>query len=270
MVMLPLSLAAIVYPLLEGRAHGWPQWMSAVLCGGLVLLAATVGLEATQNRRDPHRPLLLNVGQFRITAFAAGIAVQALFSAALQGFSLTFVLWLQVGHGYTPLRTGLTLLAFSAGAIVTAPIAGSLAQAWGRSILALGAVLLVVGVCVLGIPAWRSWVNQSAWTTLSGLAVAGAGLGLLVVPLVNVVLAAVPVDAAGGASGTFSTAQQLGGAIGIALVGALFFDHISDSYFNSAFRAALIAVCIAYAAAGVISLRLPRTALSDDRVLELG
>ncbi len=270
MVMLPLSLAAIVYPLVEGRAHGWPLWMVAVLGGGLVLLAASVRVEAGQRRRDPHRPLLLNTAQFRSTAFAAGIAVQALFSAALQGFSLTFVLWLQVGHGYTPLHTGLTLLAFSAGAIVTAPVAGPLAQARGRGILALGAALLVVGACVLGVPAWRSWADLSAWTTLTGLAIAGAGLGLLVVPLVNVVLAAVPVDDAGGASGTFSTAQQLGGAIGVALVGALFFDQISDTHLNSAFRAALIAVTSIYAAAGLIALRLPKTALSDERVVELG
>jgi predicted MFS family arabinose efflux permease len=270
MVMLPLSLAAVVYPLLEGRAHGWPLWMAAVLGGGLVLLAATGGLEAAQRRADLHRPLLLNIGQFRIAAFTAGIAVQTLFSAALQGFSLSFVLWLQVGHGYSPVHTGLTLLAFSAGAIVTAPVAGALAQARGRGVLAFGAFLLVAGVCVLGVPAWRSWSDVSAWTTLSGLAIAGAGLGLLVVPLVNVVLAAVPADAAGGASGTFSTAQQLGGAIGIALVGALFFDHISDAHLNSAFRAALVAVCIAYAAAGLISLRLPKSAVSDERVVELG
>ena len=270
MVMLPVSLAAIVYPLLEGRAHGWPLSMVAILCGGALLLAATVLVEAAQRRRDAGRPLLLNIDQFRITAFTAGIAVQALFSAALQGFSLTFVLWLQVGHGYTPLHTGLTLLAFSAGAVVTAPLAGSLALSRGRGILTLGAGFLVVGVCVLGVPAWRSWAHLSAWTTLTGLAIAGAGLGLLVVPLVNVVLAAVPADTAGGASGTFSTAQQLGGAIGIALVGALFFDHVSDTYLNSAFRAALIAVSIAYAAAGLISLRLPKTAISDDRVAELG
>ena len=55
--------------------------------------------------------------------------------------------------------------------------------------------------------------------------VAGAGLGLLVVPLVNVVLTAVPASDAGGASGVFSTAQQLGDALGVAIFGTVFFDH---------------------------------------------
>ena len=268
--MLPLSFAAIVYPLLEGRAYGWPLWIAAVLAAGVILLAVAVRVDAAQLSRDPQRPVLLNVSQFRLPAFAAGIAVQTLFSVALQGFSLTFVLWLQIGHGYTPLHTGLTLLAFSVGAIATAPVAGTLAQARGRSILVLGAVLLIAGVGIIGIPAWRSWPHLSAWTTLIGLVIAGAGLGLLVVPLVNVVLAAVPVEAAGGASGTFSTAQQLGGAIGIALVGTVFFDHVDDAHFNSAFRAALVAVAIAFAGAGLIAFRLPKTAVSDDRVVDVG
>src|SRR5208282_4325195 len=66
------------------------------------------------------------------------------------------------------------------------------------------------------------------------LAVCGAGLALLVIPLVNVVLAAVPVQAAGGASGLFSTAQQLGGAIGVALLGTVFFGYLNGHSFEAA------------------------------------
>ena len=99
---------------------------------------------------------------------------------------------------------------------------------------------------------------------------AGAGLGLLVVPLINVVLAAVPSDTAGGASGTFSTAQQFGGAVGIAVIGAVFFDHVQDRMLNTAFGAAVVTAGIAYAGAGLICLLLPRTAVSDDRLIEAG
>ena len=62
---------------------------------------------------------------------------------------------------------------------------------------------------------------------MPGLVVAGMGLSLLVIPLVNVVLAAVPAEAAGGASGLFSTAQQLGGAIGVAVAGTIFFGDLA-------------------------------------------
>ncbi|HEX4016691.1 MAG TPA: MFS transporter [Frankiaceae bacterium] len=266
MVLVPLSLAAIVYPLLEGQAHGWPIWGFGILAAGVAGLAVAAFLE---QRRSGDREPLLNVRQFRIRAFSAGLGVQLLFSGALQGMSLAFVLWLQVGHHYTPLHTGLTLLAFSGGAILTAPQSGKLAESRGAGVLASGAALLVIGTVMLAIPAWQRSAGVAAWAVFGGLAIAGAGLGLLVVPLVNVVLAAVPVDTAGGASGTFSTAQQVGGALGIAIIGSVFFGHEPGAHLNSAFGAALIGVAAAYAASGALCLLLPRSALSEEQTIDL-
>jgi EmrB/QacA subfamily drug resistance transporter len=266
MLLVPASLAAIVYPLLEGEAHGWPAWIFAVLTAGIGGLAAAVLLERrTVEGRDP----LLQTHQFRIKEFSAGLGVQALFSAALQGMSLTFVLWLQVGHHFTPLRTGLTLLAFSGGAILTAPQSGKLAENHGRRVLAAGAGLLAIGAAMVALPAWQGGSGVPAWSTFGGLAVAGAGLGLLVVPLVNVVLAAVPVETAGGASGTFSTAQQVGGALGIAVIGTIFFSHEPGLQLNAAFGAAQVIVIAAYLGAGVLCLLLPRSALTEEQTIDL-
>ncbi len=266
-VLLPVSLAAILYALLEGRDRGWPGWLIALLAAGLAGVALTARLERAP--RNARRAPLLNTQQFTQRTFAAGIGIQALFSAALQGFSLAFVLWLQVGHQYTPLHTGLTLLAFSAGAMVTAPKAGQLAEKRGRGILAAGAAMLGIGIGVVGIPAWQDTAHVNIATTLIGLAVAGAGLGLLVVPLVNVVLVAVPRELAGGASGTFSTAQQLGGALGVAILGGLFFNQPTGTALNAGFRAALIAAMIAYGVAGLLCRALPDRALSETEVLNI-
>jgi EmrB/QacA subfamily drug resistance transporter len=267
MVLVPLSLSAIVYALLEGRTEHWAGWIQGLLVAGIFGAAASVVAE--RRRMSVGVEPLLDVTQFRRRSFAAGIGVQMLFSAALQGFSLGYVLWLQVGHGNSPVRTGLTLLAFSAGAIFTAPVAGKLAEARGRSVLTSGAALLVVGVSIVGIPAWTHSSGASLWASLGGLFVAGAGLGLLVVPLVNVVLAAVPVEAAGGASGTFSTAQQLGGAIGIAVIGSVFFGATPDKHLNGSFAAIMPWVAVAFGLAGLISLALPRTALTEEQMVDL-
>jgi sugar phosphate permease len=93
--------------------------------------------------------------------------------------------------------------------------------------------------------------------------VAGAGLGLLVVPLANVVLSVVPTGEAGEASGVFSTAQQLGGALGVAIVGAIFVDRAGSQGFTAAFTHAAPFVAAGFAACGLLALALPRTAVLD-------
>lgn len=104
----------------------------------------------------------------------------------------------------------------------------------------------------------------SPWPIVPGLAVAGAGLALLLIPLVNVVLAAVPVEVAGRASGLFSTAQQLGGAIGVAIGGTVFFDQLSGHSFEAACTHTMPYVTGAFILCGVLSLMLLRPAVADE------
>ena len=92
----------------------------------------------------------------------------------------------------------------------------------------------------------------------------GAGLTLLLIPLVNVVLAAVPVEVAGGASGLFSTAQQLGGAIGVAIGETVFFGQLSGHSFEAAVTHTMPYVTGAFILCGELSLMLPRTAVADE------
>src|SRR5499427_2206288 len=234
-VLLAGSLVAIVYPLLEGRELGWPAWVWALLAVGL---AGVCLLGVREQRRHSQQVApLLRPGLFRIPAFAAGLGIQTAFAAGMQGFFLTFALWLQIGEHFSPLKAGLTSVAFSVGTFVGAPVAVPLAQRYGRRILASGAVLMVAGIIGVALMAGHVGVDGSPWPIVPGLVVAGAGLALLVVPLVNVVLAAVPVEVAGGASGLFSTAQQLGGALGVALIGTVFFGYLGGGH---SFGAALV------------------------------
>jgi hypothetical protein len=90
---------------------------------------------------------------------------------------------------------------------------------------------------------------------------------LLVIPLVNVVLAAVPTDAAGGAGGQFTTAQQLGGALGVAVVGTVFFSDLDGRSFTDSFTDALPIVVGLFLLAAVLALALPRTAVAEEEAL---
>ena len=274
-VLLAGSLVAIVYPLLEGRQLGWPAWVWPLIGAGLAGLCALGLLEARRSGRQANGvnevngfAPLLQAGLFRIPAFAAGMGVQLAFAVGLQGFFLAFTLWLQIGEHFSPLKAGLTAVAFSVGSFAAAPAAVPLAQRHGRRVLASGALLMVAGILGVAVAARHVGVNGSPWPVVPGLVLAGAGLALLVIPLVNVVLAAVPVEVAGGASGLFSTAQQLGGALGVALFGTVFFGYLSGHTFEAALVHTAPYAIGAFALCAVLSLLLPRTAVSEQALTE--
>jgi MFS family permease len=263
--LLTAALVAVVYPLLEGRQLGWPAWAWLLLAGGVVMLAVLGVVE--ERRQPPQIAPLLRTRLFRIPAFAAGLGVQLVFAAGLQGFFLVFTLWLQTGQHYTPLRAGLVTVAFSVGSFMLAPVAVPLAQRLGRLVLVSGALMLALGVVGVDLGARHVGAGTHPWPIVPGLVVAGAGLALLVIPLANVVLAAVPADAAGGASGLFTTAQQLGGAIGVAIIGTAFFDYLAGHSFSAALRHSAGLAAAAFAACAALSLLLPRTAVADETLL---
>ena len=265
-VLLAGSLVAIVYPLLEGRQLGWPVWVWPLMAAGVAGLVVLGLIEA--RRTSTTVAPLLRAGLFRVPAFAAGMGVQLAFFAGMQGFFIAFALWLQAGEHFSPLKAGLTAVAFSVGSFIAAPVAVPLAQKAGRRILAGGAVLMVAGIGGVALAAPHVGLNGSPWPIVPGLVVAGAGLALLVIPLVNVVLAAVPAEVAGGASGLFSTAQQLGGALGVALLGSVFFGYLNGHSFEAALVHTAPYAMGAVALCGILALLLPRTAVSEEALTE--
>ena len=258
--VLAAAIVAIAYPLLEGRSQGWPAWLWLVFAAGL---AGLVILGVIEERRQHSRVApLLRTRLLRIPAFSAGVAVQLAFSAGLQGFFLTFAVWIQAGMGFSPLGAGLTALAFSVGSFLLAPMAVPLAQRYGRSVLSGGGVLMAVGFAAVLLGADHVGTGSNPWPIVPGLVIAGVGLSLLVIPLVNVVLAAVPHEVAGGAGGIFTTAQQLGGALGVAVVGAVFFSQSETGSFTDAFEHSAPVVIGLFVVAAVLSIALPRTAVT--------
>jgi MFS family permease len=143
----------------------------------------------------------------------------------------------------------------------------TLAVRFGRGVLVASALLLAGGVLGVALAAPHVGVGGNPWPIVPGLVAAGAGLALLVIPLVNVVLAGVPSTAAGGASGLFATAQQLGGAIGVAIVGTVFFGQLEHHSYLASFRHAAICAVAAFAVSGILSLVLPRHALDEEEAL---
>ncbi|MER5886182.1 MFS transporter [Streptomyces sp. NPDC001941] len=258
-LVLAASLVAIVLPLVQGRDNGWPLWGWLLLAAGVLALVALSVLEARRGVAHP----LLPVALFRKAAFSAGLLVQLVFYGGMSGFMLAFTIWLQNGQGYTPVQAGVLMVAFSGGTILSAPMVDDLVGRLGRTVLVLGGLVMAGGF------AWVHHATQhagaqhtGAWPLVPGLVVAGIGLGLLIIPLVNIVLSAVPDGLAGGASGIFSTAQQFGGALGVAVIGNVFFSRAGHGLTDAISHAALWAIG-AYLLCAVLCFALPRRAVGD-------
>lgn len=221
------GVLALVYPLIEGRQLGWPAWVFALIATSPVLFA----LFALHQRRRSlaGRTPLVPLTLFRDRGFSAGMLIQLAFQASVASYFLILTIYLQSGLGFSAWAAGLSILPFSLGAVAGSGISVPLSAKLGRLLVLGGAILQGTGVAwSIAVAAGRGDGLTNADLILP-LVLAGIGLGLLVVPLLDVALATVPVDDAGSASGALSTFQQVGAALGVALVGVVFFGIIGTT-----------------------------------------
>jgi len=259
LVLATTGLLGVVYALIEGRQQDWATWIWAVGAGGLLLLVAFVLQQVRRERTTGSA--LLPMRLFADRGFSAGLVTQGAFQGSLAGFALALTVYVQTGLGWSAVHAGLTLLPFSLGAFVGTGVSVPLGMKLGKVVMVVGAVLQSAAtVWVLAVVHGQT-DGLSTWDLMPALVVCGIGLGLLVVPLVDVALATIPTAEAGAASGTYGTVQQVGAALGVAITGTVFFGVVGTSYDAASLRSGLIAACWVaaggYALSAVASLLLP-------------
>jgi EmrB/QacA subfamily drug resistance transporter len=238
-----LGLGALVCGLIEGQTYGWwaairpfstgpLDWPSGglspvpvVLGLGVLMLAALVVVE--RGRAASGRPVMLDLTLFKIANFRHGNLASALINVGELGLVFVLPLFLLGVHGTAPLQISVAILPLAAGAFLSGGYAGRLANRRGaHRVVRIGMVLEVAAVLALAL-------TLTSTTTGFGLApwmlLYGVGLGLTSAQLTNVSLADVPPERAGQASGTQSTARQVGAALGIALIGTVFATGLGHS-----------------------------------------
>jgi EmrB/QacA subfamily drug resistance transporter len=262
LVLATAGLLGVVYALIEGRQQDWAPWIWAVGAAGLVVLAAFVVQQARHERATGSA--LLPMRLFGDRGFSAGLVTQGTFQGSLAGFALVLTLYVQTGLGWSAIHAGMTLLPFSLGAFMGTAISVPLGTKLGKVVIVTGAALQSAATVWVLATIHAQGDALSTWDLSPALAVDGIGLGLLVVPLVDVALATVPTSEAGAASGAYGTVQQVGAALGVAVVGTVFFSVIGTSDDMASLRSGLVAACwIAaggYALAALASLLLPTRA----------
>jgi len=257
-VLVIVAVGLLVIPLIEGRELGWPAWAYAMAAASVPVL----GVLAWQQRRKAasgESPLVVPA-LFAHRSFSVGLAVSLLLFATVPGFALTFSLLLQQGHGFSAIHTVLTALFLTAGMVLAA---GALSKkaipAMGRWSLVIGTIVLAGGTAAVAVIASHAGPGLSSWQLAPALFVMGAGMGLVAVPLLPFILSGVHPDEAGAASGVASAVQQVGGALGIAVAGEVFFGQLTaTASYGHAFAATAIVQVVLLAAAAALSLALPR------------
>jgi EmrB/QacA subfamily drug resistance transporter len=253
-VLTTLGLTAIVLPLVEGRAHGWPLWTWLSLAAAPVLL----GGFALQQRRLAARggTPMMPPELFRSRAVTIGLAAQLLFWSGQASFFLVLSLYLQLGRGMSALHSGLVFTILAVAYLLTSLRAPALTVSHGRRVLAAGAGLLAIGHLTLALTIADVGIGGSVLALAPGLALVGAGMGLGITPLASLIMAAAPPQHVGATSGVLSTMQNVGNAIGVAVVGVLFYGAVSHG-FAGAFQVSVIALAVALTGVAALTRLIP-------------
>jgi hypothetical protein len=195
------------------------------MAAAAVVFATFIAFE--QRRARTVGSPLVDLGLFRSRPFAIGLASWFLFWIGLGGFFLVWTLFMQAGLGWTAMRAGLTAVFFAVGAGIGAGVSVSaLAPRFGRSVLVAGGLVNVAGFGLYGWMAAHYGASIASWQMVIPLIITGIGFGMVVAPTIELLLGQVPAREAGAASGLLNTGQQLGTALGVALVGVVFFGQL--------------------------------------------
>ncbi|WP_375492453.1 DHA2 family efflux MFS transporter permease subunit [uncultured Jatrophihabitans sp.] len=259
--LISLGLFALVFGLVRGNSHGWGSTgeLVALISGG-VLLIAFVAWESRVTA--PMLPLTL----FRSRGFAAVNVASLLMSVGMFGSIFLLAQFLQTVQGYDPLGAGLRTLPWTAMPVLVAPLAGPVSdRIGGRPLLTAGLVLQAAGIGWLGIALSAGMTYGSM---LVPFILAGAGMGLFFVPVASVVMGSVPAQLQGVASGANNGIREVGGVLGIAVLGAVFSARggfTSGTAFVAGLHPALIVGAIGVAVGAGAALAIPGRRRGTDQ-----
>lgn len=220
-VVFSVALGALVYGLIEAGQRSWGD-TRVVAC---LLAAAVLLVVFVVSQRVQQHPMF-DLGLLRKPTFVGGLVAAFGVSASIFSLLTYLVLYVQNVLDYSAVGTGVRFLFLSGASFVAAVVAGRLTERVPVKWL-IGPGFLVLGV---GLLLLRGLTPSSEWTALiPGLLVSGVAIGMINPPLASTAVGVVPVERSGMASGVNSTFRQVGIATGIATLGSLFAQQVTDA-----------------------------------------
>ena len=218
-----VGLFALTYGLIESNNYGWTS--PRILVSFAVAAVALVLFVVLEHRQ---RVPMLDLSLFKNRTFAGANTVMLLVALAMFGVFFFNSLFLQRILHYSAIETGATFLPMTVLIVLIAPVAGKFSDRIGsRWLMGAGLVFLsasLISFSTLGI-------GSTFWDVLPGLLLGGVGMSLAMTPTTAAAMGSVPVDKAGVGSAVLNSMRQVGGSLGIALMGAIVASsvHVSET-----------------------------------------
>jgi predicted MFS family arabinose efflux permease len=225
-------MLAVIDAVIEGPNRGWTSVTTlGELAAGAVLAAAFIYREL--HASNP----LIDVRVFRHRAFSAASSAIGLTFLALFGSLFALTQYLQLVHGYSPLSAGVRALPFAGAVMVTAPISSRLVARLGLRVVIPAGLAAMGGGLLMLTPV----TPTTSYTYLAiGVAIMGAGMGLVMAPAGESIMSVLPAKYYGAGSAINDTVQELGGSLGIAVIGSVVASSFRHSLDASGLPAVLL------------------------------
>jgi EmrB/QacA subfamily drug resistance transporter len=262
-----VGLFALIYALIETNSHAWSSTrVIGLLALAVVALAAFVILESRQ------RLPMLDLSLFRNPTFSGANATMGLLGVAMFGMFFFNSIFIQNVLGYSAIQTGASFLPMTVLIMLVAPIAGRFTDRIGpRWLMGTGMTLLAGSLLLFG----TLDQNSSFWHILPGLMVGGLGMAITMAPTMTAAMGSVPVDKAGVGSAVINSMRQVGGALGIAVMGTVVATQVTvapgapgyaSEFVDGYHRALLVGAVMLAAGAAIAVLTVGRTRRTDAEV----
>ncbi|WP_229207430.1 MULTISPECIES: MFS transporter [unclassified Duganella] len=262
MLLCALTLALLIVPLVEGREFGWPWWACAMLIAFPLAGFCFWKYEKAYGRRGGVP--IISVDLAKIPGLMSGLT-GVLFFYVVSAFFLVFSVYLQSAIGLSPVETGLVFLPFGVGAFIGPLTTPLVLRACGRFVPAIGMMLEVAGCVTLAVLVAATpgrMPDQIPLVMAVGLL--GFGQGWALPTLVRSVINRAPVTGSGMIAGITNSALQISAALGVAVMGGIFFTLAGTSpnptSMAKAFAAAMLCVAASLAISAVFSVVASRPA----------
>ncbi|MFB7717152.1 MFS transporter [Nocardia sp. NPDC056100] len=255
-VLSAVGLGLLVYPLTFGRALGWPP-ITLVLLGLSIPVLAFFGWGQYRRTARGVEPLV-RLELFGDRGFAVGSVLTAMFYGVFTALLFTVSVAVQSGLGWSASRAGLVMLPFAVGAVAGALSSPILMALWGTRALTVGVTVFAVALGAIASTVHAAGPALDIRELAGPVLAAGAGMGWFAAPLPAVMLARVVDRATGSASGIVPTVQQIGSALGVAVLGTVFFTRAAAGSYLAAITTVLWIMAGLAALLAVFTLALPR------------